>query len=396
MPMSTAEPDSPPLLGFCRDQLLAAGGLATVEEIAQQPALWREVREASRAREVAVRGFLDPLLGPDLRIVLTGAGTSAFAGEVLAPALTRAMRRRVDAVATTDLVSNPHHFLTEDLPTLMVSFARSGDSPESLAATRLADGLLGECHHLVLTCNAAGALARSHTGSPRSLVLTMPPAANDSGFAMTSSFSCLTLSALSTLAPELVPDGAVELLAVGAEQALREGTELAKTLAAGRFERVVYLGSGPLTGLARESALKMLELTAGRVASWHDSALGFRHGPKSVVDDGTLILVYISADPYTCRYDWDIVAELRAITSAGSVIAISSNGASDRESGPQVRHPLDGVDDAARAIVLVVLAQLLAVHLSLAHGLAPDNPFPSGMVNRVVEGVTIHPLRLPG
>jgi len=385
------------LIGFTADALRAAGGLATAEEIAQQPGLWRDVLVAAHARRDQVRGFLDPLLArPDLRIVLTGAGTSAFAGDILAPALARSLSRRVDAVASTDLVSNPHHHLAEDLPTLLVSFARSGDSPESTAATQLADQLLGECHHLVLTCNDGGALAKRHADSPRSLVLVMPPAANDTGFAMTSSFTCMTLSALLALAPGLVPDGDVGLLAAGAEQLLSTGPELARNLAGQRFERVVYLGSGPLTGLARESALKMLELTAGRVASWHDSPLGFRHGPKSLVDDSTLVLVFISADPYTSRYDWDIVEELRALTRPGSVIAIpGSTIPGSMVPGSTVPGPLDAVDDAARAIVLVVLAQILALHHSIAHGLTPDNPFPSGMVNRVVEGVTIHPLAPP-
>jgi len=384
------------LIGFTRAALRAAGGLGTAEEIAQQPALWREVLAATHLRRGQVREFLDPLLArPDLRIVLAGAGTSAFVGDVLAPALARSLRRRVDAVATTDLVSNPHHYLAEDLPTLLVSFARSGDSPESTAATGLADALLTECHHLVLTCNDGGALAKQHDDSPRSLVLVMPPAANDTGFAMTSSFTCMTLSALLALAPDLVSGEDVELLAASAEQALDAGPELARRLAAQRFQRVVYLGSGPLTGLARECALKMLELTAGRVASWHDSSLGFRHGPKSLIDESTLVLVFISADPYTSRYDWDIVHELRALTRPGSVIALSSAGASDHEEGDPTPHMLDGVDDAARAVVLVVLGQLVAVHHSIAHGLTPDNPFPSGMVNRVVEGVTIHPLSPP-
>jgi tagatose-6-phosphate ketose/aldose isomerase len=379
------------LLGYPRARLQAAQGLATATEIAQQPSLWRAVRETAEIRSAAIRGFVDPLLGrPELRIVLTGAGTSAFAGEILAPSLTSGLHRRVDAVATTDLVSNPGQYFAEDLPTLLVSFARSGDSPESTAATRLADEFLTECHHLVVTCNPEGALARQHAASTRSLVLTMPAGANDTGFAMTSSFTCMTLSVLLALAPGLLTGDAVERLAEAAEHLLVEGTDLATAVTGRGYGRIVYLGSGPLRGLAQESALKMLELTAGRVATWFDSPLGFRHGPKAVIDERTLILVFISGDPYTSRYDWDIVTELRALVRSENVIAVTGGGASGGVDGPGAPHRLDDLDDAARAIRLVVIAQILALHHSLGLGLTPDNPFPSGAVNRVVEGVTIH------
>ena len=380
------------VLGLRLDQLRASGGLATAEEIGRQPALWRQLPGIVQAQAAQIEAGLEPFRRHrDLRIVLTGAGTSAFIGHVLAPALTRQTGRRVDAIATTDLVSNPGSYLAEDRPTLLVSFARSGDSPESTAATQLADQYLTECRHLVLTCNPDGALARQHDGSDRSLVLTMPAAANDTGFAMTSSFTCMTLSALLVLAPELLPSGAVELLATSAEQTLLTGGERASQLTGRGFQRVVYLGSGPLKGLAQESALKMLELTAGQVATWHDSPLGFRHGPKAVIDERTLVIVHVSADPYTRRYDWDMITELRASMDPSSVIAITGSVAPDRGDPSSVRPPMDDLDDAARSVVLILPAQILALHHSLALGLTPDNPFPSGAVNRVVEGVTIHP-----
>jgi tagatose-6-phosphate ketose/aldose isomerase len=139
----------------------------TVREIAQQPVLWREVDRIVAASREPLDAFLSPLLARrDLRVVLTGAGTSAFAGQVLQPALARRLGRRVDAVPTTDLVADPRGCLAEDLPTLLVSFARSGDSPESVAATALADQVLTEAHHLVITCNAQGRLAREHADRP--------------------------------------------------------------------------------------------------------------------------------------------------------------------------------------------------------------------------------------
>jgi len=119
-------------------QLWPESGAATVREILQQPDVWREALDNLLRNADALDAFLAPLLArPNLRIVLTGAGTSAFVGSIAAPALSRLLDRRVDAIATTDIVSNPRVYFAEDLPTLLVSFARSGNSPESSAATEL-------------------------------------------------------------------------------------------------------------------------------------------------------------------------------------------------------------------------------------------------------------------
>jgi len=369
-----------------------AGHLWTAREIAQQPEVWRELARSLTARRHQVEEFLAPLLArDDLRIVLTGAGTSAFAGQIVAPGLTRALHRRVDAVATTDLVSNPRDYLGEDVPTLLVSFARSGDSPESLAAVQRADQLLSECRHLVLTCNPDGQLYRTlrepaGPGRGRSLALLMPEGTNDRGFAMTSSVTSMMLAALTVLGG--CRD--VARLADAAAAALPDLEKRAGALVEQRTDRIVYLGSGPLTGLARESALKLLELTAGRVVSYFDSSLGFRHGPKSVLTDTTVAVVYLSNDPYTRRYDLDIVRELRQALPDERVISIGCHDNAEEETWtfPTLGH----LPDATIAPVLLLAAQHIAMAQSRALGLNPDTPFSANEVNRVVKGVTIHDL----
>jgi tagatose-6-phosphate ketose/aldose isomerase len=362
----------------------------TYQEVHQQPAVWREAAAMLAAQAAEIDKFLQPVLAPpDLRIVLTGAGTSAFAGQILAPALTRQLRRRVEAIATTDIVSNPQEIFAEDVPTLLVSFARSGDSPESVAATELAARCLRSVHQLVITCNADGQLARTHTGDPSALVLLMPPATNDRGFAMTSSFTSMLLTAWLVLAPGQDLQLA-DQLAAAAERVLARADDLTQ-YDTQRYERIVYLGSGPLGGLARESALKLLELTAGMIISYFDTPLGFRHGPKAVLEGRTLAVVYLSNDPYTRQYDQDIATELRAAIGPDNVLVVDAQPG-DGDSILQIEGAGD-VNDAPLALPYVVIAQLLALRFSVALGRTPDNPFPDGEVNRVVEGVTIHPLQ---
>jgi tagatose-6-phosphate ketose/aldose isomerase len=376
---------------------------ATHREIRQQPDVWREVGRIVREQRSALDSFLAPLLAhEDLRIVLTGAGTSAFIGTIAAPAIGARTGRRVEAVATTDLVSHPGAYVQQDVPTLLISFARSGDSPESTAATELADRLLGEVNHLIVTCNPSGALNRAHRDRPGSFVLLMPPRSNDEGFAMTSSFTAMLLSVL--LAFRGDDESAVDALASAAERLLADESRFA-ALTNPVPQRVVYLGGGPLIGLARESALKLLELTAGRVVAYFDSSLGFRHGPKAVLDEHSVAVVYRSADPYSAAYDEDIIRELRTslgrnrvlTVSAGATGAMGTAGAASTAIHGPMDWALEGVDaldDAYLAVAYVVFAQLFALHSSAALGLAPDNPFPRGDVNRVVKGVTIHPLTI--
>lgn len=362
-------------------------GGATILEIGQQPDAWREVGSRDNGEASA---FLGPLIErPDLRIILTGAGSSAFAGEIAAPALRRHLGRRVEAIATTDIVASPLSYLERGTPTLMVSFGRSGNSPESIATTALADDLVDDIWHLVLTCDRDGRLGRTHSGRPRSLVVYMPERTNDSGFAMTSSLTSMLLSCLVLLGPVASSD--VEALADAAQHVIGCHGDI-RTLAQAKKQRFVYLGSGLLEGLARESALKLLELTAGEVVTYFDSPLGFRHGPKSVLDGDTLVLVYVSTDPYTRRYDLDIIAEVRSQLGQDAVTVLSTEPIPD-ELGPAIVLPgLAGLGDAAVALPYLVFAQYVALFTSLEYAKTPDNPFPSGEVSRVVKGVTIYPL----
>ena len=367
---------------------------ATAAEIRQQPELWKLVAAQAELGREATDGFLAPLLSdPRARVVLAGAGTSAFAGQVLAPALTGRLGRRVDAAATTDIVASPREFLGEDVPTVLVSLARSGDSPESTATTAIADQLLSAVRHLVITCNRHGQLARAHSGRADSLVLLMPAAANDRGFAMTSSFTSMLLAAQLALDPDGRGGGYVDRLGAAAGQLLAERTGELAGLAARGYRRVVYLGSGALTGLAREAALKLLELTAGQMVSYWDSSLGFRHGPKAVLDRGTLCVVFVSTDPYSRRYDEDIADELRRALGDEHVVEVSARPGGGRPAWSI--GDLGQVPDSLVALPYAVLAQQFALLASLELGLTPDNPFPSGELSRVVRRVGIYPLSGP-
>ena len=360
----------------------------TRREILQQPATLRATQAMLVETRAAIDAFVAPLLAQkDLRIMLCGAGTSAFIGECLAPWLTAALGRPVEAVATTDIVGAPHLWLDAARPTLMVSFGRSGSSPESITAVDLADARLASVHHLVITCNAEGALSQ-RTGA-NVHVVQLPEATHDRAFAMTSSFTAMMLAALSIFTGIDTMDRRVEVIGESVAAIIAEADGAMAALAARDFERVVYLGSGVFQGLAREAALKLLELTDGAIPTAFDSALGFRHGPKTIVTPRTLVVVFVSNDPLTRLYDLDIVEELRADGHAGAVLAITAQD----DAGETLRVTgATGFADADLLFPYIVPAQLFGLHCALRLGRTPDRPNASGTVNRVVQGVRIHAL----
>jgi tagatose-6-phosphate ketose/aldose isomerase len=374
-------------LGHPQAALEAARGIWTAREISQQPDVWAKIATVMAGAAGTSRAFLGPLLErQDLRIVLTGAGTSAFVGACLAPAMKRVTQLRVDAVATTDLVGSPDGWLEPGTPTLLVSFARSGNSPESLAAVKLTEQYVQDCHHLIFTCNAEGQLYAQGQQLRNAHVILLPEETNDRGFAMTSSFTGMMLAA--SLAFDLLGQDRPEELSRLAAQVLESRVPYITHLARAGFERVVYLGGQEFKGLAREAALKLLELSDGKVVALAETPLGFRHGPKTIVNGKTLVVMFVSNDAYGRQYDLDLLRELRADGVAARVVALSTEG-SDED---LITIPTGaGASNLALCFPYVVFAQTFAFLQSLTLGLRPDTPNARGVVNRVVQGVSIYP-----
>ncbi len=376
-------------LGATEAELTAAGAIWTAREIGQQPQMLQQTHALVAGLHAEIREFAGALIDdPAARVILTGAGSSAYIGQCVAPLLDRQLTARVDAVSTTDIVSAPHLYLDPRQPLLLVSFGRSGNSPESLAAVNLAESLVREVRHLAIVCNADGALGRAPVA--RSMALRLPAETHDTGFAMTSSFSCMMYAAVAALLPAGTMDGRIGAIADATARVIAESLPMLRGLALGRYDRVAWLGSGVLKGLAREAALKLGELTNGAVATCFDSPLGFRHGPKTFVTERTLVMVFVSNDSLTRRYDQDLVDELRRDGCAARVIEITTQ--------PRAASSADSISVPAMAAAAdldllwpcVAVAQIFAFLMSRALGVSPDNPNPAGVVNRVVQGVRLY------
>ena len=378
-------------------ELEELGAYATTSEIIQQPDIWLDTFDVYAQHAEEVRAFLEsarPAEGGRVTVVFTGAGSSEYVGNTCSPYLRSVVRGHgfdFKPVASTDLVSAPTQFLSPDDPTVLVSFARSGNSPESLAAIEVVRTVCTSVKFLNITCAPDGRLATEMQNDPDALTLLLPKA-NDDGFAMTGSYSCMYL--LATLLFDPSDDDSKRAWVEAASRLGRDvlrREEQVSSYVEGDFSRVTYLGSGALGGLAQEAQLKILELAAGETATSFGTSMGYRHGPKSFVDGSTLVFLFVSNDPYTRQYDLDMLNEIKADGICKRVVAIEQDagplfdGASFDLSGEEA------LPDGYLVLPFIVFGQTIALHNSIRVGDTPDTPSPTGQVTRVVHGVTIHP-----
>ncbi len=389
------------LLKSSEYERMNVGASHTAKEIAQQPRLWNETKDILLFSRDRILTFLNSIENKhdQLRIILTGAGTSAFVGDTVLPYLKQIVNNKkivVESIATTNIVSNPYSYLSKDIPTIMISFARSGNSPESLAAIQLGEQVIDDFYGIVFTCNQDGLLAQKKKNDHNHLVIYMPEEANDQGFAMTSSFTTMLFSALLLFNIDQIHtwEKKVDELMHAGQSIISSSEQSIKQLANSSFQKVVYLGSGVFEGLAREASLKLLELTGGTIPSTFDTSLGFRHGPKSILDKDTVVFVFLSCNPYTRQYDLDILEEIYKETNRGKVVAISSLKDQVAKEYSDLFYHVDLPkisEDIFLTFPFIIYAQTFAMYKSINLGFSPDNPSPLGVVNRVVKGVTIHP-----
>lgn len=384
------------MLDYTKEDLIELGAEITTREIYQQPQVWQTAFENYKAQSDEIVAFLNGIGEKHdyIKVILTGAGTSAYVGDTLLPYFRKIYDERkwnFNAIATTDIVANPLAYLHKEVTTILVSFARSGNSPESVAAVDLAKDIVEELYQITITCAEEGKLAQQVHGDERNLLLLQPAPSNDAGFAMTSSFTSMMLTALLVFdKADLAAKAEKVSTLIALSQEMLDSAEAIQKMVSLDYNRVIYLGAGPFFGLAHEAQLKILELTAGQVATMYESPVGFRHGPKSLVNEKTVVVVFGSTDPYTKLYDLDLVREVAGDEIARKVILLTEQK-EDLENIEQVILSSQQLaDDVYRVFPYIVYGQLFALLTALKVKNRPDTPSPTGTVNRVVQGVIIH------
>lgn len=362
----------------------------TANEINQQPKTWLKTLAQIQTERENIEAFISNVTQQDdFDVIFTGAGTSEFVGSSVFSHVAKFVQHKAKSYGTTDILSSPTYYLHKTKPTLIVSFARSGNSPESVAVVNLANQYCENVYHLFVTCNKEGALSKIAAELPNAYALNLADETHDQSFVMTSSFSNMALATLLIFDKSL--EEKVSQLAEAGSFILENEEKFADIVNKYNFGRIVYLGANTIKGVSQESALKMLELTAGKVVVAFDTPLGFRHGPKSIISDDTLVLTYISNDEYAKKYEVDLVHEMSRQRKENKLMVLTPN--EDLELNKLVDFSFNvnaDLPNALLGIAYIVVAQLLAYYKALSFEITPDNPCPTGEVNRVVQGVIVH------
>lgn len=369
----------------------------TYKEIIQQPEIWKEEVEIIKEHLESIGKFLDKVKGDKVKIIFTGAGSSEFVGNTICSYINSKTDIEVVSIPTTDIVSMPEQYLDKNTKTILISCARSGNSPESVATVNIADKLIKNIWHIFITCNKDGKLAKLSKEGENKYLLLMPEKTNDKGFAMTGSFSSMVVAGVLILLREKFENYKEKVVYVAdvIEKNINKILEAAETISKLDIERIVYLGDGTNKGLAEEVSLKILELTGGKIASFYNTFLGFRHGPKSIVNDKTAIICMMSNNPYTRIYELDLLKEFKNEGGNKKIIVLDTHNDDEVRENSNLYFTLEDeklceVEDIFTSLIYLVYGQLISLTKSYKLGINPDNPCPTGEVNRVVKGVIIH------
>jgi tagatose-6-phosphate ketose/aldose isomerase len=382
-----------PLLAPSPQEQVRRGYGHTLREISQQPLTWIETADRVRALSSAIA---ESLAGVSA-IVLTGSGSSFYAAECVAPSLQRRLSLPVSAVPAGLILTHPQSCLPPSGPFLLVSLARSGDSPESRAAVDSVLEFRPQARHLFITCNSEGALATSYRDRPGIRTIVLDEKTDDRSLVMTSSFTNLVLAG-HALAGGAAGDGAggaarTRAVAEAAARLLREKAEALDEVARGGFGSALYLGSGGRLGAAHEAALKMLEMNAGDVWTFAESYLGLRHGPMSGIRPDTLVVAFLSSDALVRAYELDLLRELERKT-LGSRRVIVGDGIPEelatRPGALALDYDTAGGGDEDLVLLDALVGQLIAFFRCLGAGYRPDSPSEDSVITRVVSGFEIH------
>ncbi|MEB6570826.1 SIS domain-containing protein [Staphylococcus auricularis] len=361
----------------------------TYREIKQQPQTLKQTYDIVQSKKDAFNQFMKNIAQQQsdkkLKVLFTGAGSSAYVGDIARIACRTGQFQQFDfeSVPTTHFVTDPQVYIDDQTAYLVVSFARSGNSPETKATVEIANQCSDHLYHLFVTNNKDGFLGAYDESANNIFKVVLPEETNDQSLAMTSSFSSMVFASYLLFGGEVSP----EFFDIAASNFdwLEEQAEAVSQL---DFSKVFYVGTGLIGELTKETSLKLNELTAGQTEIARETTLGFRHGPKAGLSADSIFIMLRSNDAYRRQYEDDLIREVSEVEGRYQIFILDGQSEANTET---VQLPQsEKLSDMELALQYLIFGQLLAAKRSVAMGLNPDNPSPDGFINRVVKGVTIY------
>ena len=217
---------------------------------------------------------------------------------------------------------------------------------------------------LALTCDG------NELATTTSRILQLP--VKEESTVMTGSFTSMLL-AMQFLAAKLAGDdkflAELDQLSSTVEPLFAKYGKQLEEFAAHSFEDVAVLGQGALYPIASEVALKVMESSSSYAQFFH--TLEFRHGPKSIIHDRTLVIGLISDT--SAAQEVKVLREMQEL--GASTIAIVNHASPEMRQAADLLVELDSpLSTLALLAAYVVWGQLFGSYVGLAKGLNPDEP----------------------
>jgi glutamine---fructose-6-phosphate transaminase (isomerizing) len=329
------------------------------EDIKSQASAWEAALAAVESQAEDLEKFFAEKPG---ELLFAACGSPYYLGLANATLWRELLGLHVTVVPSSEIMLFPETVLpTAGRPVLLIA-SRSGETTETVrAAETFAERFPG--HTILIGCRS-----ESRMGRLADLAIVIPEG-NEVVIPQTRSFSSMYLAAQYLVA--LLDDDAELADALRRVPDLLPGLldrwePVVQRAAEADWDSAVFLGGGPLYGVAVEATLKLTEMSLSSAVAYH--TLEVRHGPRSVIDERTLVVGLGSLRG--APYERQVLAELAEETP--HVLAFTPGEGWDlSELAAEI--PLGGrIPDHALGLLYLPLLQLLAYHRALHKGVNPD------------------------
>lgn len=330
----------------------------TIQEILFQPIAWKKTIKVFSERKEELMNYLKDYQSAE--IIMTGCGTSYYLPLIGSALYTKFTGEKARGVPASEIMFFPETIFTKDKKYLLIPISRSGKTPETLSATRYMKEVV-KGGTLLISCTEGSEIAQY-----TDLSIVCPEACEETKY-MTKSFTSMLLGfqlLIANISGNHLYEKELMQLPEYGEILINKYQLLLEQLASNRASNLyIYLGHGPLYGIAAESMLKIKEMACTPAEAYH--GMEFMHGPKYAVDDKTMI-IYLISDSVQ-KQEIELLQRIKGL--GGYVVVICE------ESTPEIVKIANdifelrsGLSEYSTPILKMLLTQLYGYYRSLAIG----------------------------
>ncbi|NMA65657.1 MAG: SIS domain-containing protein, partial [Clostridiaceae bacterium] len=296
-------------------------------------------------------------------LIFTGCGTSFYLAQTAAHVFSSYTGISAKAVPCSELYFSPEAFV-KDKKVLVLPITRKSYTTEVRMAIDKVRSFPG-VKSLAITCD-------KDSNKYNDYYILSPVSAEDSVI-MTRSFTSMVY--LAVVMAMYVAGKKNEIEAMSeyekvAEDMLAKMDALAKKIVEEHpnLNLFITLGQGAFYGVANECMNKIKEMSLSNSEAYY--SLEYRHGPMSLVDENTLIVILAGKD--TVEYEAKLLTQLKGY---GAVTVGIGENSSEKMADAHYKLDLDyGFNDAQYAPLVGFIGQFLGYYLALKKGLNADAP----------------------